>query len=59
MDQSGRRLDAVTWTPVLSQDSVPDNGLHRAEVYGVGVVLCRTDAGSLPWASSARTWLHR
>jgi nitrite reductase/ring-hydroxylating ferredoxin subunit/uncharacterized membrane protein len=45
MDQSGRRLDAATWTPVLSQDSLPDNGLHRAEVDGVGVVLCRTDAG--------------
>ena len=45
MDQSSKRLETSTWTPVLSHDALPENELHRAEVDGVGVVLCRTEEG--------------
>lgn len=44
-DQSGPRLESAQWMPVMPQDSLPDNGLHRAEVDNVGMVLFRSDDG--------------
>ncbi len=47
IDQSGERLSATGWTPVLAAESLPNGGLHRVEVDGVGIVLSRTGDGQV------------
>ncbi len=47
VDRSGRRLQALDWTPVLPVASLPDGKPHRVEVGGLGVVLCRTGDGQV------------
>jgi nitrite reductase/ring-hydroxylating ferredoxin subunit/uncharacterized membrane protein len=42
IDQSGRRLRAVDWTPVLAVDALINGKPQRVDVNGVGVVVCRT-----------------
>ncbi len=42
IDQSGERLRAADWTPVLPVESLKNGKPQRVEVDGVGLVLCRT-----------------
>jgi nitrite reductase/ring-hydroxylating ferredoxin subunit len=42
IDQSGQRLRAADWTPVLPVESLHDGKPQRVEVDGVGLVVCRT-----------------
>lgn len=42
IDQSGERLRAADWTPVLPVASLHNGKPQRVEVNGVGLVLCRT-----------------
>jgi nitrite reductase/ring-hydroxylating ferredoxin subunit/uncharacterized membrane protein len=42
IDQSGQRLRAPDWTPVLPVASLKNGKPQRVEVGGVGLVLCRT-----------------
>ncbi len=42
IDQSGKRVRAADWTPVLSVDALTNGKPQRVDVDGVGVVLCRT-----------------
>jgi nitrite reductase/ring-hydroxylating ferredoxin subunit len=42
IDQSGERLRAADWTPVLPVESLQNGKPQRVEVDGVGLVLCRT-----------------
>lgn len=44
-DQAGPRLDTAEWIPVMTQESLPENGLHRVEADSVGVVLFRSEDG--------------
>ena len=41
IDRSGARLNTTKWTPVLSEESLPNGKLRRVDVDGVGVVVCR------------------
>ncbi|QLL08074.1 Rieske 2Fe-2S domain-containing protein [Mycobacterium vicinigordonae] len=43
IDQSGPRLHAPDWTPVLAEASLPPGELQRVEVDGIGIVVCRND----------------
>ncbi|WP_424080528.1 Rieske 2Fe-2S domain-containing protein [Mycobacterium sp.] len=42
IDQSGERLRAADWTPVLPVESLKNGKPQRVEVDGVGLVVCRT-----------------
>jgi nitrite reductase/ring-hydroxylating ferredoxin subunit/uncharacterized membrane protein len=42
IDQSGRGLRTLDWTPVLPVESLKNGKPQRVEVDGVGLVLCRT-----------------
>ncbi len=59
MDQSGQRLRAKEWTPVLPATSLNGKPV-RVEVDGVGLVVCQTNPGEVSAsASSVRTWRRR
>lgn len=47
IDQSGRRLETDDWIPVLPEASLQEGKPQRVEADGVGLVVCRTDDGTV------------
>ena len=47
IDQSGQRLDADDWIPVLPDASLQKGKPQRVDVDGIGLVLCKTDDSSV------------